>query len=341
MRVAMYYNNNDIRTEELPKPKLGEGEALIKVEASGICGSDLMEWYRVPKAPLVLGHEVTGEIEELDPRVKDFHIGDRVVVTHHVPCNRCDYCLSGRHTLCHFIKKTSFDPGGFSEYLRVPKINVENGMFLLPDSVSYEQGSFVEPLGCVVRALNLVGLKSGESVAIIGSGITGLLNLQYVVSNGAGFVASIDINDYKLQKALDFGANIVLDATTDVKNKILKNNYNKLVDLVIVCTGVDSAIDQAFEIVEKGGKILFFAPSYPDYNINIPFNDYWWSGVSLHTSYAASPGDMKIALDLIRNKRINVADMITDILPLEETQKGFNLLRAAKESLKVIINPNL
>lgn len=341
MRVAMYYNNSDIRTEQLPKPKLGEGEVLIKVEASGICGSDLMEWYRVPKAPLVLGHEVTGEIVELDSNVKDFKLGDRVVVTHHVPCNTCDYCLSGRHTLCEFIKKTSFDPGGFSEYLRIPKINVECGMFVLPDGLSYEEGSFVEPLGCVVRALNQVGLNTGESVAIIGSGITGLLNLQYVVSNGAGFVTSIDINDYKLQKAIDLGANLALDATSDVKSEILKNNSNKLVDLVIVCIGVDSAIKQAFEIVEKGGKILFFAPSYPEYKLNIPFNDYWWSGVSMYTSYAASPGDMKIALDLISNKRINVADMITDRLSLEETQKGFDLLRNAKESLKIIINPNL
>ncbi len=214
-------------------------------------------------------------------------------------------------------------------------------MFKLPDNVSYEEGSFVEPLGCVVRALRQVNLMPSDSVAIIGSGITGLLNLQYVVSTGAGFVASVDINKFKLENALEFGANIALNAASDVKSQYLNNNSNKLADLVIVCTGVESAIIQAFDLVEKGGKILFFAPSGPDYELRIPFNDFWWTGVSLHTSYAASPKDMKIALDLISNNRINVEKMITHRLPLEDTLKGFDLLRNSKDSLKVIINPNL
>src|ERR1035437_1873045 len=118
MRVAKYYNNNDVRLEEMPVPKIKEGEILVKVHASGICGSDVMEWYRIKKAPLVLGHEITGEIIEVAADVKNFKVGDRVFVSHHVPCNVCKYCLSGHHTACHTLHTTNYDPGGFSEYIR-------------------------------------------------------------------------------------------------------------------------------------------------------------------------------------------------------------------------------
>ena len=118
MRVAMYYNNRDVRLEELP---------LVRTRASGICGSDLMEWYRIKKAPLVLGHEITGEVVEVGEGTKDFEIGDRVFSSHHVPCGKCRYCLAGHESVCDLLRTTHFDPGGFAEYIRIPKINVELG----------------------------------------------------------------------------------------------------------------------------------------------------------------------------------------------------------------------
>ena len=137
MQVAMYYSNKDIRIEEMPRPKIGPEEILVKVMACGICGSDVMEWYRIRKAPRVLGHEMTGEIVEVGKNVKNFKVGDRVFVSHHVPCNTCRYCLSGNHTACETLHTTSFDPGGFSEYVRVPPINVDRGTFLLPEEISF------------------------------------------------------------------------------------------------------------------------------------------------------------------------------------------------------------
>ncbi len=125
MRVAMYYNNRDVRLEEIPTPQIGPGELLVKVLASGICGSDVMEWYRIKKAPLVLGHEVTGEIVAIGEGLEGYKIGDRVFVSHHVPCNTCRYCLRGYHTACETLRTTNFDPGGFAEYIRVPGINVD------------------------------------------------------------------------------------------------------------------------------------------------------------------------------------------------------------------------
>src|SRR3989337_3383700 len=124
MKVAMYYNNKDVRLEEIPVSGIGPGELLLKVHASGICGSDVMEWYRIKKAPRVLGHEVTGEIVEIGSAVLGYRFGDRVFVSHHVPCNTCRYCLGGYHTACDTLHRTNYDPGGFAEFLRVPEINV-------------------------------------------------------------------------------------------------------------------------------------------------------------------------------------------------------------------------
>jgi len=339
MKVLTYYNNHDIRLEERPVPEIKDGEILMKVESSGICGSDLMEWYRLPKAPLVLGHEVAGQVVKTGKYVSEFKKGDRIVATHHVPCNTCMYCLSDRHTVCPYIKETYFDPGGFSEYVRLPQINVNSGTFLLSDGVSYDEGSFVEPLGCVVRGHRLAGFEVGMSTAVIGSGVTGMLNLQYAVSQGAGYTCAIDVNEFKLKLAKKFGADRVYTAYDENISKKMRKDADALMDFVIVCTGAESAIDLALSIVEKGGTILFFAPSDPQYELKINFNELWWSGIKTVSSYAAAPKDLKLALNLIRYKRLNLADMITHRLPLDEGMKGFNIVEESKESLKVILNP--
>lgn len=328
MKVAMYYNNNDIRIEQLPKPKINQDEILIKTKACGICGSDVMEWYRKKKAPLVLGHECTGEVIELGKNVKNIKKGDMVFVTHHVPCNKCRYCLNEQHTVCETLRSTNFYPGGFAEYIRIPKINVKNGTFLLPKEISFEDGSFIEPLGCVVRGQRIVNIKKGDNVLVIGSGISGLLHIQLAKIKGAEKVIATDISDYRLKAAKKFGADFVINA---------KENINELADKVIVCTGALPAIKQALNSVEKGGTILFFAPTNPGTKVEIPFNELWMKGVTLTTTYAAVEKDLKEAIKLIKEKKINVHDMITHRLSLEETQKGFKLVSEAKDSIKVII----
>jgi len=337
----MYYSNSDIRVEEIPLPDIGSGEILMRVESSGLCGSDLMEWYRLPKAPLVLGHEVAGVIVKTGDGVSAFKEGDRIITTHHVPCNSCYYCLSDRHTVCTSIKSTHFDPGGFSEYLRIPKVNVERGTFLLDDSVSYDEGSFAEPLGCVVRGQRVAGFEPGMSVAVIGSGITGILNLQYAISQGSSYTCAIDINEYKLNSALKFGADDAFYSDdTELTEKIIVKN-GRLIDFVIVCAGVDPAIRQAIKLADNGGTILYFAPSEPDYEFKTNFNELWWSGVKITSSYAAAPADLQMALKLIQYKRVNVSDMITHKLPLSEIGKGFQMVGESKDSLKIIINPGI
>ncbi|MFQ5885497.1 MAG: alcohol dehydrogenase catalytic domain-containing protein, partial [Thermoplasmata archaeon] len=194
MRVAMYYNNNDIRLEEMPTPEIGPGELLVKVIASGVCGSDVMEWYRIKKAPLVLGHEIAGGIVEVGDGVTDYKEGDRVFVSHHVPCGECKYCLDDHESCCDTLRTTNFDPGGFSEFVRIPQINVEKGTYRLPEEVSYEDGVFVEPLACVVRGQRFAEVEARDTVLVLGSGIVGLLHIKLAKVKGAGRIIATDIS---------------------------------------------------------------------------------------------------------------------------------------------------
>jgi len=340
MRVAMYYNNKDIRLEEMPVPEIGPGELLIKIIASGICGSDLMEWYRIHKAPLVLGHEIAGMVEKIGDGVTQYRKGDRVSASHHVPCNNCHYCLNGHHTVCDMLRKTKFYPGGFAEYVLLPAINVDRGVYTLPDEVSYEDGSFVEPLACVFRGQRLAGLKPGSSVLVIGSGISGLLHIQLAQALGAGRIVATDINEFRLDAAKRAGANYTINAL-DYSTELLRDiNDGRLADLVIICTGAATAINQGLESVERGGTILFFAATDKGVTIPISFNDLLFRNeVTLMSSYAGNRADHMTALELIRSKRVRVKELITHRLDLEETELGFKLVAEGKSSIKVIIEP--
>jgi len=340
MRVAMYYSNKDIRVEEHPVPKIGPGELLVRIEASGICGSDAMEWYRIKKAPLVLGHEIAGEVVEVGAGVDRYRIGDRIVASHHVPCNTCRYCLRGQFTVCDTLRRTNFDPGGFSEFVRLPSINVDRGVYLLPDNVSWAEASFAEPLACVVRAQRIARIQPGDTVLVIGSGLAGLLHLQLAFATGATRVIAVDINPHRLHAAEQFGADVTISAERDVLSEIRRINGGCLADKVLVCTGATPANALALESVERGGTVLFFAPTDPEATIPLSINDvFFGNDVTLATSYAGSPADHVTALELIRSGRIQVEKMISHRLPLSETAKGFQLVAAAEESLKVIIEP--
>lgn len=340
MRVAMYYNNKDVRLEEMPRPKIGSGELLVKVLASGICGTDVLEWYRVKKAPLVLGHEIAGEITEVGEGVERYKVGDRVFVSHHIPCNTCHYCLTGHHTACETLHMTNYFPGGFSEYIRVPPLNVDQGVFLLPDEISYEEGTFIEPLACVIRGQRIARLQPGQSVLILGSGISGLLHLLLARAKGAKRVITTDINEYRLNMARQFGADLTINASEDVPARLREANDDRLADLVIVCTGALPAFTQSLLSVDRGGTVLFFASTEPGIELPLPIDKFWRNEVTLTTSYANSPSDANEAIELIRDGRVPVKKLITHRLSLKEAALGFRLVAEAKESIKVIIEPH-
>ncbi len=340
MLVAVYHNNRDIRIKDVPKPDIGPNEILLKVMASGICGTDVVEWYRLPKAPRVLGHEATGTIDEVGENVTKYKLGDRVFVSHHVPCNKCGYCNKDSHTACETLHTTNYYPGGFSQYIRVPKINVENGVYKLPANMSYEEGTFIEPLACAVRGQRLANISKGDIVLIIGSGMAGILHIQLTKRKGIQKIVAADINPNRLKLAEKFGADHVIDAKDDLPQELKKINNEKAVDKVIVCTGAEKAALTALECVDRGGTILFFAVPDPTTKIPIPITQFWKNETTIRTSYGAAPRDLKEALQILAQKQINVVDMITHRLDIGEAAEGFRLVAEAGKSLKVIIEPN-
>jgi L-iditol 2-dehydrogenase len=341
MRVAVYHNNSDIRVEERPVPVIGPAEILVRIQASGICGSDVMEWYRVPKAPLVLGHEVAGDIVEVGADVRHLAVGQRVVVSHHVPCNTCALCLAGAHTACHTLHTTNFDPGGFSEYVRVPPLQTERGVLVLPDDVTYEEGTFVEPLGCVVRAQERAGVRPGSTVLVIGSGISGLLHIRLAFALGAGRVVATDVSDYRLDFARRSGATAVnaAQAGDSLSDLVRDVNDGHLADLVILCTSALPAIAQGLACLESGATFVFFAPPPPGDPLALPMAELWRREVTVRTSYGAAPADLATALGIIASRRVAVADLVTHRIPLDDIVHGFALVASADESVKVVVEP--
>jgi L-iditol 2-dehydrogenase len=339
MKVAMYYNNNDVRIEEMPIPKINVNELLVKVQACGICGSDVMEWYRLKKAPRVLGHEMSGDIVKIGKNVKKFKVGDRIFVSHHIPCNTCNYCRNDQHTICDTLHSTNFDPGGFSEFLRVPEINIECGVFILPKELTYEEGAFIEPLACVVRGLRIAGIKSGQTILVLGSGVAGLLNIKLAKAFGAKRIFATDIDDFRLKKAKEVGADEVIHAKENVPEQLKKHNNEELADLVILCVGAPSAARQSLESVASGGTILFFAPTEPGVEILFPLFDLWNKQVKMVSTYAGAPRDIDEAIELIKTRRVKVTDLITHRFPLNEAEKGFKITAKASNSIKIIIEP--
>ena len=332
----MWYNNKDIRIEEAPTPKPGPEEILVKVISCGICGSDIVEWYRLPRAPLVQGHEIGGEVVEVGGSVKNFGPGDRVFVAPKVPCMECYYCKNEHYPVCSNIKDRM--PGGFAEYVLVPGSLVENGTYLLPDSVTCDQSTFIEPLACVVRAQRLAGVKNDQTVMVIGCGMSGLLHIKLAKAKKCRIIAT-DINEKRLEFAKKIGADFTINAKEDVPEQLITENKKKA-DVVILCSSAISAVEQAWKCVDKGGVIVFFAVPGPDKVVTIPIDDFWTKEIRIITSYYCGPPDIVDAIKHIESGEIKVDDMITHKLPLKDTAKGFQLVMDGHKSLKVIIKPN-
>jgi len=248
--------------------------------------------------------------------------------------------LNGHHTVCSTLRQTNFDPGGFAEYIRLPAINVDRGVFLLPDEISYEEATLIEPLACVMRGQRLAHMQPGCSVLVVGSGTAGLLHVQLARALGARCVVATDITDYRLETVRQLGADAAIHAKENLPSRLRQVNHGHLADLVIVCTGATSAIAQALQSVERGGTVLFFAPTNPGVTIPFSINDILWGNdITLTTSYAAGPADYTAALQLIRARRVHIDEMITHRLGLAEAETGFQLVVDAQNSIKVIIEP--
>lgn len=323
--------------EDIPQPKLKLGDILVEMKACGLCGTDIEKMHgRYTASQPVLGHEASGVIADVGDNVESLKIGDRVFPHHHVPCYKCHFCRRGSETMCLHYRASNYDPGGFSEYFRVPAWNVEHGGVLkLPDHVTFEDAALIEPTACCIRSLERCGVTGDETVLVIGAGPIGLTHLRLLSMRGAKVFVS-DVNAARLAFAERLGADAIHDASkTDVSSRVREETGSLGVDLVVVASGSPKAIVQALSTVRKGGKVCVFGVPAKGSRLDYDFSDVFNSEVSIVTSNAATELETRAALKMMEEHRLNLSSIITHRFRLDE----FNLAveTAAKGDCEKII----
>jgi L-iditol 2-dehydrogenase len=339
VKVAKYYDRQDVRLEEMPVPQIGPGELLVQVRACGICGSDLMEWYVKTKAPAVLGHEPAGVVAAVGEGLDGFRVGDRVFVHHHVPCFVCHECQRGHYTSCTTFKTTHIEPGGFAEYIRVPALNVERDVLELPADMSFELATMIEPLATCIRSVARAHIQPADTVLVLGAGITGLMHIQLARIFGAGLIVTTDLVPYRLQMARRLGADFALDAREDVLSALKDVNAGRGADVVFVTPGKREVMEQGLALAGKGATVMLFAPTAPDVRLSVSPYDLLFSEITVTGSYSCSPLETRQSLTFIQHGRIKVDELITHRFDLAGVGEAIRLAAKATESLKVLIIP--
>jgi L-iditol 2-dehydrogenase len=318
-----------------------EGDILVKMKACGICGSDLEKIYgQYGMTSARLGHEPSGIVLAIGNKVKGIKIGDRVFVHHHVSCNSCHYCRHGNNTMCEYYQKSNIDPCGLSDKFIVPAWNVERGGVLrLPDRLTYEQASLIEPLACCLRALHKIPFQKGDDLVIFGAGPAGIMLLTLAKLTGAGKIFVVDINHFRLEFSRKFNSDTYfLNAQTENYSKIIKDNTNNRgVDVSIVATSSLTALSNAFEITRKGGYIILFGVPSKDSQFPLEASKLYSNELSIIPSYAASELETNEALNLLAERKINLDFLITHKYTLEQSPNAFFCAHLAKDCMKVII----
>ena len=338
MKVARLYSFNDIRIEEIPVPQPGPGDALIKTRACGICSGDVMPWYIEKKAPLVLGHEPSGEIVAVGKDVKSFREGDRVFTHHHAPCLSCKFCKRGDFVQCFTWKSSRIIPGGVSEYILIQAINLENDTFVLPESFCFEDGTLVEPTACAVKGLRRAHMHQGDTVLVIGLGVMGMINLLLARAFGAGRVIGADMVKFRLDKALEFGADDVIDvAGRDLREDLQRITAGDMAELVIVGPNSADAMKQGLSCVRPGGEAILFTPAKPGERLVLDPNWLYFNDINIITSYSCGPDDTREACSLIDKGIVSAGKLVTHRFPVEATGEAFRLTARAENSLKALI----
>lgn len=328
-----------IEIKELPLPTIGPSEVLVRMRTCGICGTDIEKFHGDHITPPVLGHEVAGEIEAIGNDIRDQKAGDRVIVHHHVSCGSCFYCKNGLETLCEAYSRSNLDPCGFAEHFRVPENLVKGGtVYKLPDDMSYEMGSMVEPTACCIRALMKSGIKAGDSVAVFGTGPVGLTHVQLLKLYGAAPIIAIDVLKPRLETATKLGADIAFDPIEeDAPREIATATSGRGADYAIVATGSPKAIEQAISSVRKGGKVVLFGAPGRGTTVSFDISRLFLQEIGIHASYSASETEMHIALEIMRTRRIDPTRIITHRLPLERIVEALHLAESGKEAVKVMV----
>jgi len=339
VQAVIIKEKGTVQIQNLPTPKISPDEILVKMRACGICGTDLEKVHGEHITPPILGHEVAGVVQDAGIKIKDFSVGDRVVVHHHIACRNCYFCKNGLETLCEEYPKSNLDPCGFAEYFRVPETLVKGGtVHKLPDSVSFEEGSQTEPTACCIRALRKAGLSAGNSVAVYGLGPVGLTHVQLLKCFGAGPVYAIDVIKQRRHFATRLGADLAFDPTTDDAHQAISLLTRGLgVDYAIVATANLKALESAFATVRKGGTVLLFGAPTRGALMTLDMSKMFLREVRFLSSYSASETEMQMAIQLIENRRIRPSEIITDRFPLSHAIEALGLADKAGDAVKIMV----
>jgi len=341
MKAALIRGVGDLKVEDVPMPTIERREMLVKMAACGVCSTDIQKMRESFTAPPVLGHEVAGEVSEVGDDVVDFRVGERVLVHHHVPCYVCHYCRHGSHTMCEEFQRSNIDPGGFAEYFRVPETNVVGGAVLrVPDTISFEEATLVEPTACCIRSLMKCDIQISDEVLVIGAGPIGLTMIQLLKVLGANRVFCSDVSDFRLRAAERFGADETINPREEnLVERIKEMTECRGVDVVVVATGATDAFVQAFRSVRRGGTVNLFGVSHRGALVSCDVSEIVVSEVSIIPSYSATELEIDMALRLLASRRIDLRGLISHRFRLECVLDAIRCAADGKDCLKVIVTP--
>jgi L-iditol 2-dehydrogenase len=347
MRAAVYRGSGSVRVEEIPTPRIGPGEMLVRVESCGICHTDLKKIeHDLLDPPRVYGHETAGVVAAVGEQVRGYVPGDRVATFHHVPCLGCFYCDRKLYAQCETYKRVGitagFEPagGGFAQYVRVMDWIVPRGVEKIPEGVSFDRASFVEPINTCHKAAEQADAQPGETVAILGQGPIGLMFTMLAHRSGARLVAT-DMIGKRRELALRFGAEFAWDPReTDVAGQVKRLTAGRGADLVIVAASAQAAVDQAMACSRPGSRILLFAQTSDTERVEVSGAAVCKDERRLFGCYSASVDLQGESARLVFSGELPVEDLISHRVGLDEIEKGFDLaLHPDAESLKIVVQP--
>ncbi len=352
MRAAVYRGVDDVRVEEVPVPAIGPGEALVKIAACGVCGTDLKKiHYGLQSAPRIYGHEMAGTIAALGEGAQGWKVGDRVAVMHHVPCMSCYYCRIKEYSRCPLYLKTGttagFEPagGGYADYIRVMEFVVQRGMERIPDDAGWEEATFVEPVNTVLKGVLKVGAGPEKTALVIGQGQIGLLFTQILKLQGTTVYAT-DPLEFRREQSVRFGAADVFDpAGIDLKSEMKARTNGRGADIAVIAVAHTAVVGQAFDAVRDGGKVLLFAQTRLNDMLAVDAGAICMLEKDLVGSYSSDIGLQRRSAELIFSRAINVSDLVTHRFPLEHIRAAIDVasMKPAasglrENSLKVMVN---
>ena len=340
MKAAVYHAIDDIRVEQCPIPQVGPDDVLLKSLACGLCGSETMVWYKKPE-PTVLGHEPIGEVVEVGRNVTDYKIGERLFVNHHVGRIQSHWSLRGHFTRDPFYATMKLDPGGVCEYYRVSAQHLRMDVHRIPDHMSNEIATTIEPWSCVIGGLKTCGIQPGDTVAVVGVGFMGQGFVHLAPFFGAGKVVALDFSEWRLQKARDLGATHTINPReTDPVEALREHNNGLLADCVIVIAPSKQAWDSALALVEIGGTLHLGAPLAPGTPWTRDGNRAYFDEITVTSKYSSDQTDTYAYFRLLDSGRVEANKAITHFYPIDASPAAFQTLVDAGDSLKIIVYPH-